>query len=101
MSTFALTLADCAQINAVVAPTAGVPVGQGPHVVIPPDWAARIAAGQHVPGCSYVLPDAAGNVHIDPVLLAKLNASGKAAGIAISAKLAVAVPVVIAKAVIG
>ena len=96
MTTYALTLADCAQINAVVPPTAGVPVGGGVHVVIPPDWQAQIAAGKAVPGCSYVLPDAAGNVTIDAVLSAKLAASGELEALAITAKLAVATPVVFA-----
>ena len=101
MSLYALTLAYCAAINAAVPPTAGVPGGGGIHVEIPPDWRGRIAAGEHVAGCSYVLPDAAGNVEVADELLVKLNASGKPQAIAVASKLALAEPVVIADVLIA
>jgi hypothetical protein len=94
MTQYTLTLADCAKINIVVPPVAGVAIGGGIHVDIPPDWAAKIASGVPVPGCSFVLPDAGGNVDVDEGLLSKLNASGKPEAAAISAKIAIATPVV-------
>ena len=100
MALYSLTLADCAAINAAVPPVAGVHVGQGPHVVIPPDWRGRIAAGEHVAGCSYVLPDAAGNVAVDDELLTKLQASSRPDAVALTAKIVLAEPVVIADALI-
>lgn len=51
------TQADADIANALDPPVAGVHVGTAipgvRHVVIPPDFAARIAAGQDVPGCNY------------------------------------------------
>ncbi len=45
--------ADADVANALDAPVAGVHVGGGRHVTIPPDFAAQVASGRDVPGCSY------------------------------------------------
>jgi len=44
---------DADVCNAVDPPVRGCHAGAGLHIDIPADWAARIAAGQQVPGCSY------------------------------------------------
>lgn len=48
------TQADADLCNALDPPTPGCNAGSGIHIVIPPDFAARISAGQDVPGCTYV-----------------------------------------------
>lgn len=47
------TQADADLCNALEPPSSGCNAGGGVHIVIPPDFAARIAAGQDVPGCTY------------------------------------------------
>lgn len=47
------TQADANLCNALDPPTPGCNAGGGVHIQIPPDFAARIAAGQDVPGCTY------------------------------------------------
>jgi len=49
----AATAKDAALCNTLDPPLAGCHAGPGIHVVIPPDFAARILAGQDVPGCTY------------------------------------------------
>jgi hypothetical protein len=44
---------DADVCNAIQAPTKGCDAGPGVHIAIPPDWLARIKAGEHVPGCTY------------------------------------------------
>jgi hypothetical protein len=54
-------------------PKAGVPVGGGLHVVIPPDYAARIAAGQKVAGCTYASIEPDGSLVVTDTVIAKLS----------------------------
>jgi hypothetical protein len=44
--------------NLLDPPHVGTNRGGGVHVTIPPDWQARIAAGEHVPGVHYYRRDA-------------------------------------------
>jgi hypothetical protein len=45
--------ADADLCNAIDPPVSGCHAGGGIHVVIPPDFVARIQGGQSVPGCTY------------------------------------------------
>ncbi len=45
--------ADADLCNVVDAPARGCNTSLGLQIIIPPDWQARIAAGQVVPGCTY------------------------------------------------
>jgi hypothetical protein len=66
------TLDDLAICLALDPPTAGVQVGGGIHVAIPPDWRERIAAGEHVPGCTHARLDADGSLPVSDVVAAKV-----------------------------
>lgn len=61
----AATAADAQVCNALVPPLSGCNAGGGIHIVIPPDFAARIAAGQDVPGCTYAQVQADGSLQVD------------------------------------
>jgi len=50
--------------NAVQLPSHGCDAGGGLHIVIPDDWQERIAAGQHVPGCTYSRLEADGSMEV-------------------------------------
>jgi len=52
----AATAKDAALCNTLDPPLAGCHAGPGIHCVIPPDFAARILAGEDVPGCNYARP---------------------------------------------
>jgi hypothetical protein len=104
------TQTDADIANAMDSPVAGVHVGPGIHVVIPEDFAARIAAGQDVAGCNYVRPnpqidntgkttdtllmvtDAVQAKLVVPAEVSKLSAPLQTAIPALSAKLVTATP---------
>jgi len=44
---------DASVCNAIQPPTLGCHAGGGRHIAIPPDWQARITAGETVPGCTH------------------------------------------------
>ncbi len=48
---------DADVCNHIEPPARGCHAGVGPHIAIPADWATRILAGQHVPGCTYYALD--------------------------------------------
>ena len=66
------TIDDLAICLALDPPTAGVQVGGGIHVVIPPDWRERIVAGEHVPGCTHARLDVDGSLPVSDVVEAKV-----------------------------
>lgn len=63
---------DASICNAFDPPVAGCPSGGGIQITIPPDFAARIAAGQDVPGCSYAHVEPDGSLVVSSVVQAKL-----------------------------
>lgn len=96
------TQADADVCNALVPPVPGCNAGGGIHIVIPPDFAARIAAGQEVPGCSYAHLEADGSLIVSdrvvaqiavPAVVNALSAPQQAEAAALNAKLATAVVV--------
>lgn len=44
---------DADVCNALVLPVAGCHAGAGIHITIPPDFVARVQAGEQVAGCTY------------------------------------------------
>lgn len=58
--------------NAFDPPTAGMHIGGGLHVVIPADWATRIAAGKAVAGCTYAAVQPNGSLTVTDVVQTKL-----------------------------
>lgn len=62
---------DADVCNAIDPPVRGCHAGDGLHVDIPPDWLARILAGQAVPGCNYCALRSDGLV-VSDVALAQL-----------------------------
>ena len=88
MKTLALTAADCAELNRVIPPQRGSPLGGGIHVTIPDDWKERILRGEKVPGCRYFAPSAEGIMPLDAAVEAELVAVGYAKVTAVLAKVA-------------
>lgn len=96
------TQSDADLCNALEPPVPGCNAGGGLHIVIPPDFAARIAAGQDVPGCTYAKPAADGSLTVDdrvqvqlavPAVVNALPAPIQANIAAFNAKLATSVTV--------
>ncbi len=92
----AATKADVDLLNTIEPPIRGVHVGGGIHVVIPADWAERIAAGEDVPGCTYAKVQADGSLLVDELVQAELLKPGKEAVAARLVDVAIAEPVLIA-----
>jgi hypothetical protein len=91
--------ADVDVCNALEPPVKGCHAGSGIHIVIPPDFVARIAAAQDVPGCSYARLDADGSLYVDsraqaqiaiPAVVSALSAPLQGQATALIAKLAAA-----------
>jgi hypothetical protein len=94
--------ADANICNVIRAPTQGCHAGGGIHVVIPVDWATRIAAAQDVPGCSYSRVEADGTMLVDdyqiaqlatPAVINSLTVPQQTAAAALNVKLSTAVVV--------
>lgn len=97
------TQADADLCNALEPPSSGCNAGGGVHIVIPPDFAARIAAGQDVPGCTYYKPASDGSLTVDdrvqsqiaiPAVVNALSAPLQSQAASLVTKLATAVVVV-------
>lgn len=73
------TKADVDLLNQIEPPTRGVHAGGGIHVDIPADWAARIANGEEVPGCTYAKLQSDGSLLIDDLVQVELQKPGKEA----------------------
>ena len=97
---------DADVCNNINPPVRGCHAGGGIHVAIPPDWAARILAGQVVQGCSYyqLLTQTNGDISLlvddfaigqlaIPAIVNGLSAPLKAQAGLLQAKLATAVQV--------
>ena len=101
------TSKDVAVCLALDPPTAGTPVGGGIHVVIPPDFAARIALGQQVPGCTYAQLQPDGSLYVTDVVQTKIVDSNATKNLpaadvtALQTELATAVTVSAADVAIG
>ncbi len=67
--------ADVNVCNALLPPVKGCNAGGGTHIVIPSDFAARIAGAQNVPGCSYASLEFDGSLYCDIVLQSRINTS--------------------------
>jgi hypothetical protein len=65
-------LADASVCNALQPPTRGASAGGGVHIVIPANFAALIAAGQDVPGCTYARVEADGTLVVSDQVQAQL-----------------------------
>jgi len=63
---------DADVCNALEPPRAGCHAGAGMHVVIPLDFAARIALGQEIPGCSYARLEVDGSLYVSDTAQAQL-----------------------------
>jgi len=94
------TQADADLCNVLDPPSKGCHAGGGIHVTIPPDWQARIAAGQDVPGCSYYRVAENGTIAIAdqvpmqlaiPAVIAALTPPQQAEAATLTTKLSVAV----------
>ncbi len=104
--------ADVNTCNLLDAPTRGRDWGGGTHVVVPADYAAQIAAGRDVPGCTYaaltqrdtgvldkagdpvletvlVVSDAVQAKLMSPAEIAKLDAKQQTDAQALAAKLSI------------
>lgn len=104
--------ADADVCNNVEPPARGCHAGAGVHVDIPPDWQARILAGQQVPGCTYYALQQGDAMALDeldvsdiavsrlatPAIVNALSAPLKAQAALLNIKLATAVVVQIADA---
>ena len=55
---------EVALCNRLIPPNAGVHVGAGVHVVIPEDWQARIARGEHNQATELLTDQVLGSRHI-------------------------------------
>jgi len=75
----AASKADVDLVNSIAPPVRGAHAGSGIHVDIPADWAARIASGEDVPGCTYAKPQADGSLLIDDLVQAELVKPGREA----------------------
>jgi hypothetical protein len=75
----AATRTDVALLNTIEPPQKGEHVGGGVHVVIPDDWADRIASGEDVPGCTYAKLEADGSLLVDDRVQVELAKPGREA----------------------
>lgn len=64
--------ADADVCNALDPPKIGAQAGGGIHVAISPDFAARIALGQEVPGCTYSHVESDGSLYVSPQVQAQI-----------------------------
>ncbi len=64
--------ADVDISNTYDPPKAGAQGTVGAQIVIPPDFAARVALGQTVEGCTYTHLEADGSLYVTPVCLAAM-----------------------------
>jgi hypothetical protein len=63
---------DADVCNALDLPKAGAQGTRGIQIAIPPDFAARIAAGQEVPGCTYSHIEPDGSLYVSDTVQAQL-----------------------------
>lgn len=70
--TSAATQGFCDVSNAVAPPVAGCNAGAGIHILIPPDFVARVAAHQEVPGCTYSHLEQDGSLYVTDAVQAQL-----------------------------
>jgi hypothetical protein len=66
------TQTDANVCNALVPPTRGADAGGGIHIVIPANFAALIAQGVDVPGCTYARVEADGTLVVSDQVQAQL-----------------------------
>ena len=91
--------ADVDLLNIVDPPSKGCPAGRGVQIDIPPDWQARIALGQVVPGCTQHHIEQGGSLYVTdravaqlliPAVVNSLSAPQQSQVALLNAKLAVA-----------
>lgn len=100
---------DADVCNALQPPVRGCDAGPGLHIIIPPDFVARIALGQEVPGCTYSHLETDGSLLVSdrvqsqiaiPAVVNTLSAPLQVSATALVAKLSIAA-VVAAQTQIG